>query len=234
MKLAIYEGDAAEAASVVKVLRAAGHTCEVITSGAGQLLAKLCRETFHLLILDWGTPDDGGADVMVRVKRELRPAPPILMLSAPDQAENVVGRLNAASDDFIVKPVDPMVLRARVSALLRRAYPPASGVQSEVHGPFVFDAVHLTAQRGRTTIKLTAKEFTLALTLFRNLHRTLRRAYLMEAVWNQHPDLTTRTLDNHVSRLRRKLNLTPENGFKLAPIYSYGYRLERVGADEAA
>ncbi|HMO42855.1 MAG TPA: helix-turn-helix domain-containing protein [Phenylobacterium sp.] len=79
---------------------------------------------------------------------------------------------------------------------------------------------------------MTAKEFALALTLFRNANRPLSRAYLMETVWGRRPDLATRTLDAHVSRLRSKLNLHPEQGYRLAPVYSFGYRLEVYGSDQ--
>ena len=85
------------------------------------------------------------------------------------------------------------------------------------------------------TVTLTAKEFELAATLFRNLHRPLSRAYLLEMVWGRNPDLPTRTLDAHISRIRAKLGLRPERGFRLIPVYSYGYRLEAIepGASES-
>ena len=62
--------------------------------------------------------------------------------------------------------------------------------------------------------------------------RALSRSHILEAVWGRNPDLPTRTLDMHVSRVRTKLRLRPEHGFRLAPVYSYGYRLERL-VDEA-
>ena len=73
---------------------------------------------------------------------------------------------------------------------------------------------------------LTDKEFQLALTLFRNLNRPMSRPHLLEAVWGRNPDLPTRTLDVHISRLRLRLGLTPERGFRLSPIHGFGYRLE--------
>ena len=77
-------------------------------------------------------------------------------------------------------------------------------------------------------LPLTAKEFGLALLLFRNVHRALSRGHILEAIWGRNPDLPTRTLDMHISRIRTKLELRPENGYRLAPVYSYGYRLEQL------
>lgn len=73
---------------------------------------------------------------------------------------------------------------------------------------------------------LTPKEFQLATILFNNLARPLSREYLLRRVWGQRPDLETRTLDAHVSRLRSKLRLRPANGFRLTTVYGFGYRLE--------
>ena len=86
---------------------------------------------------------------------------------------------------------------------------------------------------GREVI-LTDKEFELAAFLFRNLGRLLSRGHLLEAVWGRNPDLATRTVDTHISRVRSKLNLRPENGFRLTPTYNFGYRLEKIDPAEVA
>jgi DNA-binding response OmpR family regulator len=78
------------------------------------------------------------------------------------------------------------------------------------------------------SIEVTHKEFALALLLFRHLGRPLSRAYIMEAVWSDDAGLSSRTLDTHISRVRSKLRLRPEQGFRLAPVYSYGYQLEQL------
>ena len=78
------------------------------------------------------------------------------------------------------------------------------------------------------SVTLTQKEFDLALLLFRNLSRPLSRTRIREAVWRQDMDIQSRTLDTHVSQVRAKLVLRPRNGYRIVPIYSYGYRLETV------
>ncbi|MEO8599609.1 MAG: helix-turn-helix domain-containing protein, partial [bacterium] len=88
-------------------------------------------------------------------------------------------------------------------------------------------------RRGQLTldgalIALTKKEFDLALLFFRNINRPLSRATILESVWSSNIEIPSRTIDTHVSRVRSKLHLRPENGFRLTPVYSYGYRLEQV------
>jgi DNA-binding response OmpR family regulator len=78
-------------------------------------------------------------------------------------------------------------------------------------------------------IELTPKEFDLTATLFRNIGRLLSRGHLQEAVWGRSGELATRTVDTHVSQVRKKLDLRPETGYRVVPIYNYGYRLERIG-----
>jgi DNA-binding response OmpR family regulator len=65
-------------------------------------------------------------------------------------------------------------------------------------------------------------------TLFRNIGRLMSRGHLQETVWGRSGDLATRTVDTHVSQVRKKLDLRPESGFRVVPIYNYGYRLEKI------
>ena len=157
------------------------------------------------------------------------------MLTARTAAEDIVAALDAGADDFVIKPVEPIVLAARVNALLRRAYPVEEHTTTVAIGAYVFDPLRLTATWPGGEARLTAKEYALALVFFRNLHRPLGRVYLLETVWGRNPDLESRTLDAHVAKIRGKLDLRPDNGFRLSPVYSYGYRLEQItdGGDAA-
>jgi len=124
----------------------------------------------------------------------------------------------------VVKPLSPPVLLARVQALLRRSFPPAG--EGEAFGPYVFDPATETVTCAGEVQPVTSKEFKLGLLLFRNLQRPLSRDYLVQHVWGHRPDLESRTLDAHVSKLRSKLSLRPANGFRLVTVYGFGYRLE--------
>jgi DNA-binding response OmpR family regulator len=145
---------------------------------------------------------------------------------------DITSILNTGADDYLVKPVSAAVLLARVGSLLRRAYylkPPAA---KEVFGEFEFDlgAKHVVV-RG-TPVAVTQKEFELALLLFQHLSRPLSRAHILDVIWKQATDIPSRTMDTHVSMLRSKLGLRPESGYRLTPIYGYGYRLERIETNE--
>jgi DNA-binding response OmpR family regulator len=77
-------------------------------------------------------------------------------------------------------------------------------------------------------VDVTRKEFDLALLFLRNLGRPLSRTLIVETVWAGHPLQTSRTMDTHVSRVRNKLGLIPEQGYRLSPVYGYGYRLDEI------
>lgn len=226
MRIAALDDDEAQAETVSRLLTEAGHTCQSFHIGKA-LIAALRRETYDLLVLDWNLPDMTGLDAIAWARENLTSPPPILLLTGRSDEGDVVHGLNAGADDYVIKPVQPSILLARVNALLRRAYPEGGGA-IETFGDYDFNIPAETATMRGEAVTLTAKEFGLALLLFRNTHRALSRAHILEVIWGRNPDLPTRTLDMHISRIRTKLNLRPEHGFRLAPVYSYGYRLERL------
>jgi DNA-binding response OmpR family regulator len=142
--------------------------------------------------------------------------------------DDIVTGLAAGADDYMIKPIRRGELVARVQALLRRAYPTQNAVEQIQFNQYVFEPRTSRLTAAGEQIELTQKEFDLALLFFRNLGRPLSRAYILEAVWSRDVEIPSRTMDTHVSRVRSKLQLRPENGFRLAPVYSYGYRLEQV------
>lgn len=227
VRIAILEDDLALAGYVEKSLTDAAHSCVIFADGQ-RLIQALHRETFDLLILDWNVPNVSGHGVLQWIQDNLDVRPPALMLTSRSAEEDIVAGLEAGADDYVIKPVTPPVLLARVNALARRAYPPLPEDGIEEFGAYRFNARSETLDIGGHPVALTAKEFALALLLFRNLHRPLSRAYIFETLWGRNPDLPTRTLDAHISNVRTKLNLRPGNGYKLVPIYAYGYRLEEL------
>jgi DNA-binding response OmpR family regulator len=95
-------------------------------------------------------------------------------------------------------------------------------------GAFRFDPPDRLLQKDGAPIRLTQKEFDLALLLFRNLGRLLTRAYMLDTVWGSGAKVTPRTVDTHASQLRTKLGLHPDGGWRLRAVYQYGYRLEQL------
>jgi DNA-binding response OmpR family regulator len=227
MKIGILDDEPDLAAQVEKILTAAGHLCQTFHSGR-RLINVLHHETFDLLLLDWNVPDLSGIAILAWMRDHLEKHPPVLLLTSRSAEEDIVEGLRTGADDYVVKPVQPAVLVARVEAILRRAYPQPKAEGIERFGDYLFDISAGTVHKGTMPIAMTSKEFLLALMLFRNEHRALSRSYILEAIWGRNPDLPTRTLDAHISKVRSKLGLRPENGYRLVPIYAYGYRLEKL------
>lgn len=221
-----------QAALLVSVLADAGHVGRVFTSGEA-LIAELRRTMFDILLLDWNVPGLSGLEVVSWARTHMKPSPPIVMLTAREAPEDIVSGLERGADDFIVKPADPRVLLARLLAVTRRSKADAGPSAPTIAG-YRFDPLTRRVAWPAGEATLTDREFELALTFFRNLHRQLARAYLLETVWGWSADVQTRTLDTHVSKIRAKLELKPENGFRLSPVYSYGYRLERLDPEGQA
>ncbi|WP_424194012.1 response regulator transcription factor [Ampullimonas aquatilis] len=227
MRIAILDDDSSQLELVSHVLTGAGHTCHLYSEGK-VLLQQLRRETFDMLILDLQVPDLSGDKILAWVREHLPRTMPVLFMTSRTAEDDIVSGLNAGADDYMIKPLRRGELVARVQALLRRAYPTPVMKDVEVFGNYQFDPRLQEVQFNDQKVTLTQKEFDLALLLFRNLARPLSRSHILEAVWGRDIDIPSRTMDTHISRVRTKLVLRVENGFRLSPVYSYGYRLEKI------
>ncbi|WP_297801533.1 response regulator transcription factor [uncultured Brevundimonas sp.] len=234
MKIAVLDDDPVQLQTISQIIEKAGFRPTTFSRGHA-LISALRRDTFDLLIVDWNVPDRSGIEVVGWVRSNLTPPPPTLLITSRVEDADIVAALNAGADDYLAKPISPTVLEARVRALLRRAYEHLGApAEREVIDDFVFNASTTTVVRNGESIAMTPKEFALARLLFRNLHRALSRTYLLETIWGNEPHLNSRSLDMHISRVRSKLNLRPQAGYRLTPVYSYGYRLERANTDDTA
>ncbi len=229
MRVALVDDDLDEIAEIAASLRKSGMDCSLYSSGE-DLVAALRRETFDVLLLDWNMLGMSGLKVLAWARENLQPAPPVIMLTNRDRKEDIVFALDAGAADYIKKPEDAEVVRARIRAALRRDAPKVVE-QAANYGAYSFDHLSQTVRFGDDLIELRQKEFRLARLLFENLNRPLSRSYLLQKVWNSSPDVETRTLDVHISRLRAKLNLRPERGYALQTIFGFGYRLDSYRAE---
>lgn len=235
MRIVVLDHELSEADIVCGALTAAGHACQVFQHGK-EMLAQLRKDSYDLLILDW----QADADVLRRARDKLAAGTPVLLLAESSHEDQIIAGMAAGADDYLLKPLRCNELVARVQVLLRRRYPDLHGAELFRFGHYLFETRPGQERPGQEisgrlimdgmALELTHKEFCLAWLFFRNLGRPLSRAYIHEAVWMHDPTLPSRTLDTHVSRVRNKLLLKPENGFRLAPVYSYGYRLEKLEA----
>lgn len=225
MRCAVLDDDKAQTELVAKLLADTGYQCEVFHQGRN-LVNRLRQDTFDLLVIDWNMPGMSGIEVLENVRHGQHSSLPVLMITSRADDEDVVTGLSAGADDYIVKPLNPVIFLARVDAALRRAQLNRPQKSSASFGVYTFDVPTETATVHGAAVKLTAKEMALAMMLFENMSRPLSRSYLLESIWGQSPEAETRTLDAHVSRIRAKLSLRAENGYRVLPVYSYGYRLE--------
>ncbi|MBK8860881.1 MAG: response regulator transcription factor [Sphingomonadales bacterium] len=230
MKIAILDDDPELLESVSRLLNEVGHRCFCFDRGEA-LIQTLRSSHFDLFVLDWNLPDRSGISVIEWIRNRIGDNVPVLLLTSRSLEEDVIAGLEAGADDFISKPFQPALLRARVQALGRRLRIGSDGETPERYGNIEFDLHRRIVSREGDEIPLTAKEFQLALLLFHNLDRALSRQHILETIWGLRADIPTRTLDSHITRVRSKLSLRPGNGFKLTSLYGYGYRLEGVGQE---
>lgn len=230
------EDDLDQAQKAKLWLQHAGHQISHFAKGK-EFTRAIVTESYDLLILDWIVPDMSGYDVLVWVRKHIDWPIPVLFATQRDAEEDVVRALEAGADDFMTKPIKHLEMLARINALGRRS---TAGQDSDTTvdlPPFTVDPATRSIARDGEAIELTQKEFDLAIFLFRNMGRVLSRGHILETVWGRNPNVNTRTVDTHVSRLRNKLGFSKENGWQLSAIYQHGYRLERLdggGAEQDA
>jgi DNA-binding response OmpR family regulator len=228
MRIAVLDNERSQAELICQALTAAGHVCHSFDAGR-EMLGQLRKDSFDMLILDWQVSDMNAVEVMRRAKEKMPAVMPMMFLTSSSAEDDIVAGIGAGADDYMIKPLRRGELVARVHALLRRAYPSQNGAEQLQFGPYVFETRPGRLLLDGIEIDVTHKEFYLALLFFRNIGRPLSRAFIHESVWIRETVVPSRTMDTHVSRVRNKLCLKPENGFRLVPVYSYGYRLEKLG-----
>jgi len=206
-----------------------------LTAGDGERALVLAAQEPQpdLVILDLMLPDLSGTEVCRRLRQNDKTRGiPVLMLTAKgEEIDRVVG-LEVGADDYVVKPFSVRELMLRVKAILRRANQPA---EAEAEDGLVCGALRLDEAAHRVFVNerevtLTALEFRLLGTLMRRRGRVQTRERLLEDVWDMRADLTTRTVDTHVKRLRQKLG---EGGELVETLRGVGYRITDTagGAD---
>lgn len=216
LPILIVDDEPAIAALISRVLTAAGYTCQAVTSS--EKAADLIEQNrYDLVLLDVMMPKIDGYDLLEYIRPTGTPS---IFVTAKDAVSERVRGLHSGADDYIVKPFAPAELTARVEAVLRRTG--RATVQYSLWGCTV-DTAACRVTRAGQEIKLTRKEYELLLLLLRDRGTALYRDYLYETLWGDDMSLDTRTLDTHITRLRKKLDL----GDKLHAVRQVGYMLEK-------
>jgi DNA-binding response OmpR family regulator len=225
----VVEDDEAIGRALVQALTGQGATVGWARSANEAL--RLAATTTDLVLLDLGLPDMDGVEVCRRLRERYPPLEIVVVTARSEEIDVVVG-LDAGADDYIVKPFRLAELLARIRARLRRqqsAEPESVEVRSQ-RGTLRVDLAARRCLLGGEAVELRAREFDLLAALALDAGRVVSRRRLMAEVWDQHFDSTTKTLDMHVSALRRKLDGTdPDAPSLITTVRSVGYRLEEQG-----
>lgn len=225
LNIAILEDDPEQSQLIESWLISAEYSCDTFPTGQS-LLDKLQTSSYDLLLVDWELPDINGPEVMKTIRNDLKFDTPIIFITSRDSEEDIVTALNTGADDYLVKPVRQFEFLARVKANTKRTNNTTPA--SVDYSPYRFNPSNQQAYILDNTIDLSSKEFELAYYIFCNEGKLLERKDILSAVWQQDADLNTRTVDTHMSIIRKKLAIGPNNGWRLKSIYGHGYRLEKL------
>ena len=224
MRIAIADDDPELLEQLSSALDDTPHQYERFRNG-NELMTSLKRETYDVVLVDWNMPGRTGLEVIEWATETLENLPAFILLTSRSDKSDVVRGLEAGAVDYVVKPESKEVIFARIEAASRRIKPPESD-RHAVFGDYKIDRLLRKIVWRGEEIKLTAKETELATLFFDNLNRPLSRAYIFGQVWGGVPDVESRTLDIHVSRIRSKLSLRPHNGFAIQTVFGFGYRMD--------
>ncbi|WP_368649237.1 diguanylate cyclase [Castellaniella ginsengisoli] len=224
--IALLEDDPTQSAWMRQTLAGAGLACQAFGDGGALLAALRAHTPYSLLLLDWELPGINGMEVLRWVRANSHEALPVIFVTNRTLESDLVECLQAGADDYIGKPCRPGELLARIGAQLRRLRPAATPGTDFTLGEFVVDMSTRQIRLHDEPIALTPKEFDLAALFLRHPWRLFSRDDLSALVWNREIPSASRTLDTHLSNIRKKLRLGPSTGTLLCASYALGYRLE--------
>jgi len=221
MRILVIEDEENIAKLIKDGLESEGFAVDYVLDGeAGQSRVELCHADYDLIILDLMLPKRNGMEIC-KFARDNKITTPILMLTAKDGAEDIIGGLNVGADDYLTKPFSLQVLLARIRAILRRptvALPVKLTIQN-----LTLDTTAKKLFKGDKEIKLTLKEFNLLEYLMRNPDRVLNREQILSNIWDFSFDSFSNVVDVHITNLRKKLG--DKNGKIVKTIHGVGYQI---------
>ena len=221
ISITLVEDDERLATLVGRYLREQGLTVTEIGHAKGAL-EQIREAKPDLVILDLGLPDEDGLSICQQLRPEY--TAPILVMTARDSPIDHVLALELGADDFVVKPIEPRVLLARINALLRRARPaenPSLRVLS--FGGLAIDPAARTVTLQGKQVSLSSSEFELLYVLASHAGEVQNRSALFEHLYRREYDGIDRVLDIRISRLRRKLGDDADRSERIKTVWGHGY-----------
>jgi two-component system, OmpR family, phosphate regulon response regulator PhoB len=223
-KLLLVEDDPALLELLEYRFRNEGYNVRATPDG-DEALMLASEDTPDLVILDWMIEGTSGIEVCRRLRRDKATAHvPIIMLTAREAEDDRIRGLDTGADDYLTKPFSPRELMARVAAVMRRIRPALAGETVEV-GDILLDPVaHRVTRRGQT-VQLGPTEYRLLKFFMESPGRVFSRSQLLDGVWGTGSEIELRTVDVHIRRLRKAIEL-PNAKDPVRTVRSAGYSFE--------
>jgi DNA-binding response OmpR family regulator len=220
-RVLVVEDDRSVQRALKRLFESEGYHIDIAGDGTAGLAAF--RAAFpSVVILDLRLPGMPGSDVCRYLKEEAASVPIIVLSAATDVADKVL-LLELGADDYVTKPFSPRELLARVRVVLRRAARPADG-EILAFGNVVADFTKMEVMREGQEVTLTAQEFKVLKFFAQHPRRVVSREQLLNEVWGYENYPTTRTVDNHILRLRQKLESSPAFPEHFLTVHGAGYK----------
>ena len=223
-KLLLVEDDPALAELLEYRFRNEGYRVRVTADG-DEALMMAAEEVPDLVILDWMIEGTSGIEVCRRLRRDKETAHvPVIMLTAREAEDDRIRGLETGADDYLTKPFSPRELLARVAAVMRRIRPALAGEAIEV-GDLRLDPVAHKVQRRGEPLQLGPTEYRLLKFLMESPGRVFSRGQLLDGVWGMGSDIELRTVDVHIRRLRKAIEISGARD-PIRTVRSAGYAIE--------
>jgi len=221
-KILVIEDDRAVQKALRRLFEAEGLAVEVAGNGA-EGLEMFRAAAPSVLVLDLSLPGMPGQDVCREIS-QAAPSLPIIILSARTEVMDKVLLLELGAHDYVTKPFSPRELLARVRTAMRRRSAQAPMAESYSFGDVKVDFTRMELRRSGALVPMTSQEFKVLKFMIQNAERVLTREELLNQVWGYRNYPTTRTVDNHILRLRQKLEKDSANPVHFRTVHSAGYK----------
>jgi len=224
-KILLIEDDPAILNGLTEALQNEYYTIETAMDGEkGYKTAK--RENFDLILLDLMLPFKDGFEICKDLRKEGIATPIIMLTSKKDEIDKVIG-LEMGADDYLTKPFSLKELLARIKAVLRRSQTSLFELEEINFGNIYINFKKQEAFRNSTQVKLSSTEFRIIKYFIQHEGSVITRNQFLDDVWGYDAFPTTRTVDNYILSIRKKLEDDPANPHHFLTIYSAGYKFQR-------